>query len=228
MKRMKKLMLWVIVALCVGCAQEPVKEAWRKITPADMPKLTADEYAAWKAKIDRVGIYQEDPDSEYGRKYRTYMARVRAIYDAELKKDPLYEKKLREKIMQMPKAGEERGPYVDGLTVYFERHKDDPEVKARFYHCNFYANDGETGFAVSRVMPWLQYSPAFTADDYEEAMKYHLLSYYEEEPKPTYEECLKKERQVQTPEKVRSENKDFNAPWVPILAGETVLHGDLL
>lgn len=228
-KMMKNGILYVCVALCAACAplQQTESRAENPVKAADMPSLTEEEYAAWKAKIDRVGIYQEAPDSEYGRKYRAYMQRQRDRYDAELKKDPEFENKLREEIMKLPKDGDERyAPTPKHFDVYFERHKDDPEIKARFYYNFFYQNDGETAFHYNRTMPWLQYSPVFTADDYEEAMKYHLLS-YECESKLTYEERLFFERKKNTPEYVKEGNKTFNAPWVPVLLGQQLEDEDL-
>lgn len=179
------------------------------------------ELALWQAKMDRVGLYQESPCSEYGQRYLAYMAERRQAYDAELKKDPDFENKLRAEFLKPIEDdnGEGGYPVTKHDIVFFERHKDDPAVKARFYYIYFCQNDGERGFYSIRTFPWLQYSSAFTGEEYEEALKYHLLSYNDgrsPEHVMTYQECLAEKRQQDTPEYVHKMNQTFNAPWVSV------------
>lgn len=200
---MKFVLVGLSILSIVGCCRVP---------EADL--------TLWQAKMDRVGLYQESPCSEYGKRYRAYMDEERRAYAAEMQKDPDFENKLRaEFLAPLDDAGHGGYPVTDYDIVFFERHKDDPAVKARFYYIYFCQNDGERGFYARRTFPWLQYSSVFTVEDYEEALKYHLLSYNDgclPEHVRTYQECLAEKQRIHTPEYVREMNKSFNAPWVPI------------
>lgn len=193
------MLVGVLILSIVGCCRVP--EA---------------ELALWQAKMDRVGLYQESPCSEYGKRYRSYMDEKRRAYAAEMQKDPDFENKLRAEFLAPIEDDDGNGgyPVTDYDIVFFERHKDDPAVKERFYYIYFCQNDGERGFYSIRTFPWLQYSSVFTVEDYEAAMKYHLLSYGQ-----SYEKGLEERRKVDTPEHVRHMNQTFNAPWFPIMGG---------
>lgn len=202
--QMKRFFLSLIAVIVAGCCSVPKAEL-----------------ALFQAKMARVGLYQESPCSDYGQRYLAYMAECRQAYDAELKKDPDFENKLRAEFLKPIEDDNGEGGYPVSKhdDVFFERHKDDPQVRARYYYIYFYYNDGERSYE-GCTFPWLQYSPAFSVDDYEDALRYHLLSYNagrSPEHVMTYQECLAEERQRNTPEKVRKYNKVFNAPWVPSL-----------
>ncbi|MCH5285569.1 MAG: hypothetical protein J1E42_08205 [Akkermansiaceae bacterium] len=201
---MKRFFLSLIAVIVAGCCSVPKAEL-----------------ALFQAKMARVGLYQESPCSDYGQRYLAYMAECRQAYDAELKKDPDFENKLRAEFLKPIEDDNGEGGYPVSKhdDVFFERHKDDPQVRARYYYIYFYYNDGERGFYSIRTFPWLQYSSAFTVEEYEEALKYHLLSYNDgrsPEHVMTYQECLAEKRQQDTPEYVHKMNQTFNAPWVSV------------